>query len=206
MKVKICGITNYEDAKFCVESGADALGFIFYHKSKRYILPEKAKEIVSKLPAFVFKIGVFVNESLNAVNEIAEKVGLNIVQLHGDESSDYIELIKYPVIKSFRISPDFNFGSIEKYKNCNFLLDAYDENYFGGSGKVFNWDIIPQFLRSKIILAGGISEKNIQSIFENINPYAVDIASSLEKSPGIKDHKKIKSFFELYNSLRNSKC
>lgn len=203
MKVKICGITNLADSEVCVNNGADAVGFIFYKKSKRYINPERAKNIISSLPFFIMKIGVFVNESIEEVNKIAEEIGLNGVQLHGDETHDYIEQIRYPVIKSFRVDDNFNYAQLKKFSNCSFLLDSKDDKQFGGTGQNFNWDDIPVNLRNKVILAGGISLNNIEYIYKNIKPAAVDLSSSLEIEPGIKDHQKVINFLNLVKNLRN---
>lgn len=205
VKVKTCGITNIDDAKFCVDCGADALGFIFYKKSKRYIEPESAKRIIDQLPFFVFKVGVFVNENLEKVNSIANEIGLNSVQLHGDESLDYCEKVSYPVIKAIRVDDKLN-KNLERYSNYTILLDSKDEKEYGGTGKRFDWEIIPQSKRNKIILAGGVSEDNIEEIYRTISPQAVDLSSLLESEPGIKDHEKVKSFFIKLNNLRNHQC
>ncbi|MBL1212838.1 MAG: phosphoribosylanthranilate isomerase [Ignavibacteriae bacterium] len=200
MKVKVCGITNYEDGAYAAECGADALGFIFYKKSKRYVTPAKVKAIIDQLPYFICKVGVFVNEEPEYINEILKEIGLNAVQLHGDEKPDLVDKITLPVIKSFRVNEQFDFSLLEKYNDCTFLLDTYSEREFGGTGSKFNWEFIPDEIKSKIILAGGISDENIDVAVNEINPAAVDLSSSLEKSPGIKDHKKIKQFF---NKLKN---
>jgi len=202
MKVKICGITNLDDALICEKEGADAIGFIFYRQSKRYILPKDAAEITEKLSPFTAKVGVFVNEEVSVITEIVEKTNINIVQLHGDENEYYCMQIKLPVIKGFRIREGFDFDRITKYNNVNYLLDSFAEKNYGGTGSSFNWELIPMNLKNKIILSGGISEKNIEYIFKNISPSAVDLSSSLESKPGKKDERKIKSFFRKFNSLR----
>lgn len=202
MKAKICGITNISDAKICAEIGADAIGFIFYKKSKRYVAPKVVKEIIKKLPPFILKVGVFVNEDINIVNSIAKEVGLNIIQLHGDETPEYLKDVNYPVIKAFRVNDEFDFSQLENYENCSFLFDSFDKDEYGGTGLKFNWDEIPSNIRNKIILAGGISEENIENIYRDIKPYAIDISSSVEVSPGKKDHKKIKRLFKKINEVR----
>jgi phosphoribosylanthranilate isomerase len=202
MKVKICGITSLDDALICEKEGADAIGFIFYRQSRRYILPKDAAEITKKLSPFTVKVGVFVNEKISVLSEILEKTKINVVQLHGDENENYSMQIKLPVIKSFRIKEGFDFDIITKYNNVNYLLDSFVENNYGGTGSSFNWELIPMNLRNKIILSGGISEKNIEYIFKNIFPSAVDLSSSLESKPGKKDEWKVKSFFKKFNSLR----
>lgn len=202
MKVKVCGITNLEDAKLCCDLGADALGFIFYEKSKRYINFEDASLIVSELPAFVSKVGVFVNEEATTVNHIAQSVGLTHVQLHGNEDQLHIDKINHPVIKAFRVSDNFDYSTLNYYSGCSILLDTFSDKEIGGTGLTFNWNTIPIEIRSKIILAGGVSEENIETIFNTIEPQAVDISSSLESETGKKDEAKLKNFFNIVNKLR----
>lgn len=202
MKIKICGITNYEDAKLVSDLGADAIGFIFYKNSKRFVLPEIVKNIVDKLPPFLTKVGVFVNEDADVVNKIMQNCKLNIAQLHGDENLEYICKINYSIIKVFRISQNFNFNNLSKYAHLNILLDTYNQKEFGGTGENFDWDMIPQEIRNKIILAGGISENNLEEIFYKIKPYAIDVSSSLEIKPGKKNHEKLKTLFRKINELR----
>lgn len=202
MKIKICGITRKEDALLCSEYGADAIGFIFYPKSKRYIQPERAKEIANLLPPLFMKIGVFVNEKITEVNRIAKLVGLNAVQLHGSESPEYVEQMTHPVIKSFGVDNSFDFSKIDAYRNCEILLDVKDTDQFGGTGKSFDWNLIPNALRDKGIIAGGVSSNNIKKIYSLINPGAVDLSSSVEASPGIKDKNKI---IEVLNIIKQIK-
>lgn len=206
MRIKICGITNFEDAELCTELGADALGFIFYKQSKRYIAPDKAKSIISMLPPFIHKVGVFVNEDSNNINTIAKEIKLSSVQLHGEESAKFINYVDPPVIKSFRVNDSFDFEILTQYKNTSFLLDAYNQHEYGGTGQQFDWDTIPESIKSKIILAGGVSVDNIEFIYNKLKPYAVDISSSIELEPGKKDHNKVKKLFNKYNDLRNAKC
>ncbi len=194
MKVKICGITNLEDALCAVECGADALGFVFFDKSKRYISPREARKIISQLPPFVYSVGVFVNENPEEINSIASEIKLNAVQLHGDEDSEYLEKINLPIIKAFRVNDNFDWAVLSKF-TCNTLLDTYSK-YFGGSGEKFNWKIIPTEIRNKIILSGGIDVNSLSTIINEIKPAAIDLSSSLEEKPGKKDHNKIKIFFE----------
>jgi len=202
LKIKICGITNLEDALLCEESGADALGFIFYRESKRFISPKNAAEIIKKLSPFTMKVGVFVNEYPEIVNEIAVNLKLNSVQLHGDELPEAASQINIPVIKSFRINNDFDFSMLDRFKNVSYLLDSFSKGNYGGTGKNFNWEIIPKEILSSVILAGGISSENIEYIHKNIKPAAVDISSSVEKKPGRKDREKVKELFYKINYLR----
>ena len=205
MKIKICGITRIKDAQLCVKYGVDAIGFIFYPKSKRYITPEDAKNISLALPPFVHRVGVFVNEKIEEVNRIANIVKLTAVQLHGDESLEYVSKINYQVIKSFGVDDSFNFSILNKYKNCGILLDVKDTEQYGGTGKSFNWELIPEEVRGKVIIAGGVGITNIENVFRNINPYGVDISSSVEISPGIKDKTKVIEIFKLLNKLKQNK-
>lgn len=204
MKVKICGITNIEDAKLCNELGTDAIGFIFYRKSKRYVKPELVKKIISELPPFLMKIGVFVNEDPSVINKIADYVKLNVIQLHGDELPEYLEKIKYPVIKAFRVNNTFNFEVLRDYENSSFLLDSLHPKEYGGTGLKFDWAKIPNDIKNKIILAGGISEENIDEIYNKISPYAIDVSSSVENEPGKKDHAKLKSLFAKIIEVRKT--
>jgi phosphoribosylanthranilate isomerase len=194
VRVKICGITNLEDALLCESEGSDALGFIFYKKSKRYIEPVSAKEIIGHLSPFTMKVGVFVNESSDFINETARILHLNAVQLHGEENPELVKKIDYPAIKSFRINGSFDFSIFKHYPGSYFLLDTYSELEYGGTGKTFNWKLIPYELKSKIILAGGI--------IKSVKPAAVDLSSSLEDKPGKKDKEKVKEFF---NKIKNLK-
>jgi len=202
VKVKICGITNLEDALLCEKLGADALGFIFYDKSKRYIQPNSAADIIKILSPFTLKVGVFVNEIPENINAISILAGLNIVQLHGDETPKQIDEINLPTIKAFRVSDDFDFDILNDYKNCYFLLDTYSISEYGGTGNTFNWDLIPKDLKDKIILSGGISSSNIQKIIKEVNPYAIDVSSSLEEFYGKKSQEKLIEFF---NNLKGTK-
>ena len=203
MKVKICGITNYEDAKLCIDNGVDALGFIFKESSKRFVSYQTAEKIISKLPDKLLKVGVFVNEELAIVKKVIRLTKINYVQLHGDESIKYINKLNIPIIKSFRVNDKFDFNQLKEYKNYELLLDTYSEKEYGGTGKTFNWEVIPKEIKSKIILAGGISIDNIERIKKEINPFMVDLSSSLESSPGKKDKTKVKDFLNKVSELNN---
>jgi len=202
MKIKICGITNIEDALAAESFGADAVGFIFYKKSKRYVSPEQAEHIAKILSPFTTKVGVFVDESFEIINKISKQTGINVVQLHGDENLHIMKSIFLPVIKAFRVDNNFDYNKLNQYQEYSILLDAYSENNYGGTGKKFNWEKIPFEIKNKIILAGGIASENIEFIHNNINPAAVDLSSSLEIRPGRKDKKKMEKFFNKVNLLR----
>ena len=202
MKIKICGITNTEDALAAESFGADAVGFIFYKKSKRYVSPEQAEHITKTLSLFTTKVGVFVDESFEFINKISKQSGINVVQLHGEENLNIIKSISLPVIKTFRVDDNFDYSKLNQYQEYSILLDAYSENNYGGTGNKFNWEKIPSEMKNKIILAGGITSDNIAFIYKNINPAAVDLSSSLEITPGTKDKNKMKKFFNKVNLLR----
>lgn len=202
MRIKICGITRLEDALICEKLGADAIGYIFYEKSKRYIKPEDAGKISEKLSSFVSKVGVFVNESAENINRTSKIAGLNAVQLQGDESVELLEQINVPVIKGFRVDDNFDYGVLNSFKNYGMLLDSRSDNEYGGTGHSFNWERIPVEFRHKIILAGGVSSDNIEFIMKEIDPAAVDVSSSLEVSPGVKDHNEIIKFINKINDYR----
>jgi len=204
LKIKICGITKLNDALLCVEYGVDAIGFIFYKQSKRYITPQSAKKITEALPIFTHKIGVFVNEDYNEVNRIAKLVGLTAVQLHGNETPEYVSNITHPTIKAFGIDKDFDFSIINKFNNSTILLDVKDDEQHGGTGKSFDWEIIPKKIRERVIIAGGVSSNNLATIYKLINPYAVDLSSSVEISPGVKDYKKVIEILNIVNKLNTN--
>jgi phosphoribosylanthranilate isomerase len=204
-KVKICGITNYNDAKICIDAGADALGFVFYKNSKRYITPIKAKEIIKKIPPFISKVGVFVNENFENIIEIANLIKIDYIQLHGYETPEFCKKISnyYPVIKAILIKDENDLKQFKIYKKyVNFLLDTKTES-FGGSGKSFNWNLILNY-KEKIgnfILSGGLNKDNIVDAIKLLNPYAVDISSGVEKSAGKKDKRKVEEFISIVKSL-----
>ena len=203
VKIKVCGTTNLKDALFAVESGADAIGFIFYKKSPRYILQKDAKDIVAKLPPFVETVGVFVNETSDRVNRIAEQCKLTAIQLHGDESPAFCRRIKRRVIKAFRVKDTNSFKGMADYDVSGFLLDSYNEESKGGTGKTFDWNLA---LRAKkqgpIILAGGLNPYNVYTAIHRVKPYGVDVCSGVEKSPGIKDSVKIDEFIKSVRKFR----
>ena len=202
MKIKICGITNTEDALRAESLGADALGFIFYKKSKRYISPVEVKKITKELSPFTTKVGVFVNDTLQQINKVSEETGINVVQLYGNEDPDTLSNLLLPVIKVFRINDKFDFGQLDNYMDFTILLDKHSDNDFGGTGKKFNWEIIPIDIRGKIILAGGISIEDLDSLMKKFKPAGIDLSSSLESEPGKKDRKKMEEFFKKVNQLR----
>ncbi|MCL0046773.1 phosphoribosylanthranilate isomerase [Thermodesulfovibrionales bacterium] len=197
VKIKICGITNLEDALAAVDYGADALGFVFFQKSPRYVSPEKAMEIISCLPPFITTVGVFVNEDAKRISETVEIAGINILQMHGDESPDEC-YIWHRVIKAFRIKDFTDLRPLEKYRVSAFLLDTYSPEFFGGTGQIFNWDIAREAKRvGRIILSGGLGPENVEKAIRHVRPYAVDVSSGIEEAKGKKDFKKMRAFIEI---------
>ncbi len=197
--VKICGITNVGDALEAVELGADALGFIFYEKSPRKITKEKAKEIIDKIQTVkqrVVKVGLFVDELEERVNEITSYCDFDILQFHGDETPDYCKKFPQKIIKAFRIKDRESLVNIPKYEVDYYLLDAYSEVAPGGTGRTFNWElaIAAKKFERPIILSGGLNPEHIIEALEKVSPFGVDVSSGVELSPGKKDYKKLKEF------------
>jgi phosphoribosylanthranilate isomerase len=196
IRVKICGITRLEDALFAQDSGADALGFIFYSSSKRYIDPEEAAEITGKLNPFLVKIGVFVNESTDRINDISVLCGLTHVQLHGDENPQIVSEIKRKVIKAINFSDNI-LDEIKKWRDHDLLIDSGTREIPGGTGKTLPWQELKNLNISKrFILAGGLNINNVAQGIKMLNPLAVDVSSGVEISPGIKDNNLVKRFIE----------
>jgi phosphoribosylanthranilate isomerase len=191
VRVKICGITNWTDARLAVTAGADALGFNFCRKSPRYIAPDEARLIATRLPRRVLLVGVFVNAPLEDVLRAARNVDLNLVQLHGEESpADVQELSEsFPVIKAFRVRPGFGGERLKRYRGAAaFLLDAFDAQRRGGTGKTFDWSVAKKAKKyGAIIVAGGLTPENVAGAIRQAQPFAVDICSGVESRPGRKD-------------------
>lgn len=197
-KIKICGITNYDDARAAIDFGADALGFVFFRESPRYITPEKAAAITSKLPVFVTTVGVFVDERAEEILKIIEETGIDVVQLHGNEPPESC-LLPRRVIKGIRVKSLESLEPLSAYQNIvsAFLLDTYAPDMSGGTGQSFNWEIAIEAKKfGIIILAGGLTPENISEAIRRVNPYVVDVSSGVELVKGKKDHQKMKLFIE----------
>jgi phosphoribosylanthranilate isomerase len=196
-KVKICGITTLEDALIAVRAGADALGFVFYEKSPRYLNPEQAAHIIAGLPPFIQVVGLFVNAELDFVNLTADSCRLDIVQLHGDETPSYCQSVRRRVMKAFRVRGMESLAPMADYQVAGYLLDAYSPDSYGGTGGTFDWDCaIAAKGRGPIILAGGLDPDNVASAVARVAPYAVDVSSGVETSPGRKDPEKVRRFIQ----------
>jgi len=205
VKVKICGITNLKDALAAVSLGADALGFVFYKKSPRYIKPKIAKDIIAETPAFINIVGVFVNEKESAVKKIASYCDLDVLQFHGDETNSYCNKFKdYKIIKAFRVKDDIDIKNISKYKVDAYLLDTHRTDTPGGTGKTFNWRLVKRLkvLKKAVILSGGLNHRNVKKAVKITSPYAVDASSGLECRLGRKDYKRMQLFFHALNRDR----
>ncbi len=181
-----------------VDAGADALGFVFYAASPRHITPKQAKEIIRALPPFVQTVGLFVNEAAHAINTIADSCGLDVIQLHGEETPEYCTTIRRRVIKAFRIKDISDLDALSAYRVAGYLLDTWSPNAHGGTGTTFNWEIAAEAVKRdyRIILAGGLSPDNIAEAVRKVTPYGVDVSSGVETSPGRKDTARIKQFIE----------
>jgi len=203
--VKICGITDYEDASIAVELGAVALGFIFAD-SPRQITPQKARDIISAMPPFVNTVGVFVNEDPVVISKVIHYCGLDLVQLHGDESPDLCcELMPY-TIKALRIKDESSLRTSQTYlgKVRALLLDTYSKDKAGGTGKTFDWQLAIKIkkLGIPIILAGGLGPSNIDGAISTVRPYAVDVNSGVEERPGKKSHTLMNDLMEKVRRIR----
>lgn len=201
-KVKICGITNLEDALAAADAGADALGFNFYKKSPRYVEPTKAPSIIDELSNDVETVGVFVNESLETLLKIVEISGVSAIQLHGDETHAFVTSLhratSKEIIKAIRVSPDLDLAEVVDFDSHAILLDSFSKDEYGGSGRQFDWKIAQNIstMIGCLYLAGGISIENVGDAIRTVRPYGVDVCSSLESSPGKKDQRKVKMFIE----------
>jgi phosphoribosylanthranilate isomerase len=195
-RIKICGITNVEDALTSVHFGADALGFIFADSPRR-ITPEEAKRIISKIPPFVTTVGVFVDEQVERVEEMVRLCRLDALQFHGCESPEYCGMFDRTIIKGFRVKDRSIVEDVARYDVDGYLLDSGEG---GGVGRTFDWNLI-RGIQNPIILAGGLTPDNVGRAIEQAHPYAVDVSSGVESRPGKKDHRKIEEFIR---NVRNS--
>lgn len=207
-RVKICGMTRGEDARFAVSAGIDALGFIFYEKSPRCVEFSTAKAIIEKLPPFIDKVGVFVNADIGEIVQLST-VGLNAIQLHGSENPGYCHQLKEQLpycslIKAFRVGNESTADEFSPYNNAvdAFLLDTYVKGAKGGTGEVFDWSLIKKLeLLRPVLLAGGLDPSNIEQAIRSTKSYCFDVNSGVEVSPGVKDHQKIEQLMSIVQSI-----
>ena len=198
VRVKICGITNIEDAKVADDAGAYAIGLVFYKNSPRCVSVSRAKEITENVTSNLNCVGLFVDADKEYVNDVLEQVNLDILQFHGQESEEACAFFKKPYIKAIRMRENTNLlEEVKKYSSAKaILLDTYVEGLLGGTGKVFDWSMIPQNLTKPVILAGGLNAGNVRDAIKKIHPYAVDVSGGVESDKGKKDPYKIKEFID----------
>jgi len=209
IKVKVCGITNAEDALAAVEAGADALGFIFYEKSPRYVVPAVAANIIAELPPLVTPVGVFVNEGLATVRSIMETCRLAMAQLHGDENVSYCRELARPAMKALRLKDRGSLLALAEYQGRGgvrgFVLDTFSELAYGGTGQITDWGLAADVAKSTpILLAGGLTPENVTEAIRIVRPYGVDVSSGVESAPGKKDHAKMRAFVDAVRVVSSS--
>ena len=196
VKVKICGITNLDDALVATELGADALGFVFADSPRRIVL-EQVQDIAAGLPPFVCKVGVFVDSGFEEIQRAISIGSLDLVQLHGSEDPDLCRLLAPRVVKSFRVKDESVLDLLSRYEVRAYLFDTYNKVLKGGTGQVFDWDIAKRATeKGRIILSGGLNPDNVMQAVCDVRPYAVDVSSGVESRPGKKDHQKLRSFIQ----------
>jgi len=200
-RVKFCGFTQEDDVAQAVTLGVDALGFVFYEPSSRYVTPEHAANLTRSVPAFVTRVGLFVNERAECIKRIFETARLNLIQYHGDETPEFCDTLGLPYIKAFRVQQGMDLrAEMDRYPNASgFLLDAYVKGQPGGTGERFDWGLIPQS-DVPIILAGGLTPDNAKDAIEQVAPWALDVSGGIETKPGRKDPDKMARFM---NACRN---
>ncbi len=201
LKVKICGITNLEDARAAVEAGADALGFMFYRQSPRCVSPKAVREIVAQLPPLVVSVGIFVNEEEKVVREIMDACGLAVAQLHGDETPAFCHALERPVLRAIRLRDRGSLLAIADYRGRGqvrgVVVDAFSESAYGGTGRLADWDLAAEAARTlPVFLAGGLTSLNVAEAIRTVRPYGVDVSSGVEASPGKKDPAKMQAFIQ----------
>jgi phosphoribosylanthranilate isomerase len=204
VRVKFCGITSSADAEKAVSAGSDALGFVFFKDSPRYIEPESAGAIIKTLPPFVTSVGVFVNEDIRFIQDCAEKCGLGAVQMHGDETPEYCSIFRglglkgIKLIKGIRLKDQESIRSIEDCQADAVLLDAYKKDIYGGTGKVLDRSlaVLAKEYGKKLIISGGLNPDNVREIIEELKPYAVDVSSGIESSPGEENIELMEEFIQ----------
>jgi phosphoribosylanthranilate isomerase len=201
VKIKICGITNLDDALAAVEAGADALGFNFYRESPRFVKSDVVKKIVAKLPPFVLPVGVFVNEDVKIVRDWMDDCGLAIAQLHGDEAAAYCDLLGRPVMKAIRLKDRGSLLALAEYKGRarvrGFVVDAFSSAAYGGTGQVTDWNLAAEVAKAApVLLAGGLTQDNVAEAIRAVRPHGVDVSSGVESAPGKKDRAKVQAFIK----------
>lgn len=205
-RTKICGITNVEDALAAVAAGADALGFLLYRKSPRYVDPMKVQQIVAQLPPFVLPVGVFVNEEIKIVHDLMDTCGLALAQLHGEETAAYCRELGRPVLKALRLKDRSAFLALAEFQGRagvrGFVLDAFSDEAYGGTGQAVDWSLAKEVAQAAtVVLAGGLTAENVGQALRAVQPYGVDVSSGVEVAPGKKDHEKVRAFLRAVRSV-----
>lgn len=197
-RIKVCGITRLEDLAAAINAGAEAVGLVFYPKSKRFVTAEQAAHLLRNMPAFVTVTGLFVDEMPEQVQAVLDTVPLDLLQFHGNETPEYCKQFNKPFIKVVRVQPGMDLVQYAaKFTGARgLLLDAYVEGVPGGTGHTFDWGLIPRELPLPLILSGGLNPGNVELATRAVKPYAVDVSSGVETSPGIKDAEKIADFIK----------
>jgi len=203
VKVKICGITNANDALTAVESGADALGFMFYEPSPRHVSIRQAAEIIRELPPYIMRVGVFVDAEEDTVMRAISDCGLTLLQFHGQESPQYCTQFGLMSMKAFRMRDAGSLGALQNYPTDAWLLDAFVADKLGGTGEKFNWELAIEAkkLNRPIFLAGGLTPVNVAEAVQKVQPFAVDVSSGVEATPGKKDPAKVRDFISAAKSI-----
>jgi phosphoribosylanthranilate isomerase len=198
VRVKICGITRPRDGVDAASAGADAIGLVFYKKSPRSVNPELANRIIGELPPFITKVGLFVDATPEEINAVLSNVNLDMLQFHGDETPAQCESYAKPWLKAIRMAPGIDLqAEIKRYvRSSGILLDSSIPGQSGGTGQVFDWDMVSPGAPKPLILAGGLQQANVQEAIKRVKPYAVDVSSGVESAPGIKDAVKMASFIK----------
>jgi phosphoribosylanthranilate isomerase len=204
-RVKMCGMTRAVDIEHAINLGVDALGFIFYEKSSRYVSMAQAKELLKNLPPFVDAVAVLVSAETEFVTRLINELPIKLVQFHGDERAEFCEQFNTPYIKAIHPhTAEYILNSMEEFRSAQaLLLDTPSNTMRGGSGLAFDWEVIPKSLSKPFILAGGLNEFNVQKAIELCSPYAVDVCSGIEALPGIKDHMKMSRFMAAIWDVHN---
>lgn len=204
VRVKICGITNLDDARVAAEAGADMLGFIFCDNSPRFLTLRTAADIATQLPPHIAKVGVFVNPDEDLVMRAIGDCGLNILQFHGDEPPEFCTQFGLMSMKAFRMRDEASLRALSEYHTDAWLLDTYSPDKAGGTGTTFNWAlaIAAQKLGKPIFLAGGLTPENVAEAVQHVRPFAVDVSSGVESSPGKKDYTKVHRFVRAAKSAQ----
>lgn len=198
VRVKICGITCREDALHAAACGADALGFVFYPGSPRCVTPERARAIIEALPPFVARVGLFVNETPERIRSVADVCGLDVLQLHGDETPEACSYPPQRVVKALRVRDAASLAEHGRYRVAALLLDAWVAQSYGGTGRRFNWELAETVARQRpVILAGGLTPGNVAAAVGQVRPYGVDVSSGVELAPGRKDPDKVAQFIRM---------